>query len=149
MPSINQSNAKRIHFQIFRFRIIDTGNMTRNPLKKYKRALKGTPENKKDLALMQSLDNQSGEYRNRTDDLLTACENHKFVSDRLCDRGSEKVESKYSNQNNFIPKLIGRARSATHRSKKQKKSTTWFALNLTYKIRIGRRKFLKEFSIEI
>jgi hypothetical protein len=32
----------------------------------------GTLENKKDLALLQSLDNQSGKYRNRTDDLLTA-----------------------------------------------------------------------------
>ena len=36
---------------------------------------KDSPEMKKDLALLQSLDNQiniSGEYRNRTDDLLTA-----------------------------------------------------------------------------
>ena len=41
-------------------------------LKKSKRALNGTPETKKDLAAMQGLDNQSGEYRNRTDDLLTA-----------------------------------------------------------------------------
>ena len=32
----------------------------------------GTPENKKDLASLQSLDFQCGEYRNRTDDLLTA-----------------------------------------------------------------------------
>lgn len=35
-------------------------------------ALKGTPDIKKDLASLQGLDNQSGEYRNRTDDLLTA-----------------------------------------------------------------------------
>jgi len=39
----------------------------------------GTPENKKDLALLQSLDNQSGEYRNRTDDLLTAREKNKLL----------------------------------------------------------------------
>jgi hypothetical protein len=32
----------------------------------------GTPENKKDHVLLQGLDNQSGKYRNRTDDLLTA-----------------------------------------------------------------------------
>ena len=32
----------------------------------------GTPENKKDLASLQSLDYLRGEYRNRTDDLLTA-----------------------------------------------------------------------------
>ena len=32
----------------------------------------GTPEIKKDLTSLQSPDNQSGEYRNRTDDLLTA-----------------------------------------------------------------------------
>jgi len=36
----------------------------------------GTPEIKKDLALLQSLDFQCGEYRNRTDDLLTARENN-------------------------------------------------------------------------
>ena len=35
-------------------------------LKKSKRALRmGTPENKKDLTLLQSLEIQSGEYRNR------------------------------------------------------------------------------------
>ena len=44
---------------------------------------KDSPEMKKDLALPQSLDNQSdksGEYRNRTDDLLTASEKSKLVS---------------------------------------------------------------------
>jgi len=40
----------------------------------------GTPENKKDLTLLQSIDNQSGEYRNRTDDLLTATDKIKFIS---------------------------------------------------------------------
>jgi len=39
----------------------------------------GTPEIKKDPALLQSLDNQSGEYRNRTDDLLTATEKNILV----------------------------------------------------------------------
>jgi hypothetical protein len=32
----------------------------------------GTPENEKDLALLQSLEFQSGDCRDRTDDLLTA-----------------------------------------------------------------------------
>jgi len=48
--------------------------------KGHSRALQmGTPENKKDLASLQSLNNQSGEYRNRTDDLLTAREKNKLV----------------------------------------------------------------------
>ena len=41
----------------------------RNPLKKSKRALKGTVEIKKDLAFLQDFDNHGVEYRNRTDDL--------------------------------------------------------------------------------
>jgi len=40
----------------------------RNPLKKSERALKGTPEIKKDIASLQNLDIQSGEYRNRTNE---------------------------------------------------------------------------------
>jgi len=40
----------------------------------------GTPEIKKDLASLQNPDNQSGEYRNRTDDLLTAKDKNKLVS---------------------------------------------------------------------
>ena len=50
-----------------------SNNYTQKIKKGTQRALQmGTPEIEKDFASLQSLDNQSGEYRNRTDDLLTA-----------------------------------------------------------------------------
>ena len=39
----------------------------------------GTSENNQDLASLQSLDYLRGEYRNRTDDLLTAREKNRLL----------------------------------------------------------------------
>jgi len=50
------------------YKTITVMKSNRNPLKKSKRALKSTVEIKKDLAFLQDIDNQGGEYRNRTDD---------------------------------------------------------------------------------